>query len=292
MTRVRWSVARSRCLVSMIVAVIAAGANAVPAALILHEPFNYSAGTLNGQNGGTGFSGAWTASGTTAADVRSPGLSYGVLQTTGGMIVGTNSMSMKRAFSSTGLTGNGSRLWFSILFSATDTTAGSATAIPSFFSDLTGPYGQAQGFSVSYNIQSATSLYMDARIGGSVKASQNIVGTNYYANGVALVLGRITFSDTVNQDRLEVWLNPPLETDPGTPLFNVLGQWTDPGANNGFFMNKYDPPDRMIDEIRLGTTLVDVTPTPEPSTQGMMAMGIACAAWGTWRRVRGDVRSR
>lgn len=269
-----------RCLERSISAMLAAAAalmfvpsSEVRAALILYEPFDYSAGTLNGQNGGTGFSGAWSATGTTASAVGSPGLSYGALQTTGNMLNGIGSMWMKRTFSSSGLTGNGSTLWFSWLISATDTTPGTATAIPSFFSDVTGPHGQAAGFAVSYNITSQTSLYMDARIGGTTLASTTIPGTNYYQSGVALVLGRITFSDTANQDRLEVWLNPPLETDPGAPLFNVAGQWTDPGANNGFYMSKYDPPDRMIDELRLGTTLVDVTPTPEPAAVTLTMAG-------------------
>lgn len=248
------------------------------AALIFYEPFSYSEGSLNGQNGGTGFSGAWTSSGTTSTVVASPGLTYGLLTTTGNRVAGIGSMSMKRSFSSAGLTGNGSTLYFSILFSATDTTAGGATAIPSFFSDSTGPYGQFSGFSVSYDIQSSTQLYMDARIGGSVLASTVIPGANYYGGVTDMVLGRITFSDTPNQDRLEVWRNPALGGDPGTPLFNVTGQWTDPGANNSFYMNKYDPPDRNIDEIRLGTTLVDVTPVPEPAACALAIVTAGLAA--------------
>jgi len=276
-TRSRWKT------VHVFLAVFAAAGHA-SAALILYEPFNYSAGTLNGKTGGTGFSGAWTASATTAAVIASPGLTYGDLDTLGNRLDGTNSMSMKRLFSSTGLTGNGSTLWFSFLISATDTTAGSATAIPSFFSDFNGPFGQAAGFSVSYNIQSATNLYMDARIGGTIVSSTTITGTNYYSSGVALVLGRITFSDTANQDRLEVWRNPTLGAVPGAPLMSGSGQWVSSGTANSFYMNKYDPPDRMIDEIRLGTTLADAMPVPEPA--GCTAVVACCLAFAGWRRRR------
>lgn len=259
------------------------------AAIVLYEPFDYPVGTLNGQAGGTGFSGAWIASGTTAAVIASPGLTYGDLATQGNRLDGLTSMSMRRPFSSTGLTGNGSTLWFSFLIAATDTTVGTATAIPSFFSNSTGPHGQASGFAVSYNINSATDLYMDARIGGTTVASLSIPGTNYYTSGPALVLGRITFSDTANQDRLEVWRNPTLGAVPGAPLLAGSGQWVDPGANNSFYMNKYDPPDRMIDEIRLGTTLADVLPIPEPA--GWVAIGLAAVAGVGWRRL-GPRRSR
>ena len=127
-----------------------------------------------------------------------------------------------------------------------------------------------------------TSAYMDARIGGTRLAFTDVPGTNYYT-GSYLVLGRITFSDTSGQDRLEVWLNPPLTGTPGTPLFNVTGTWVDPGVNNSFYMNKYDPPDRSIAEIRLGTTLADVTPVPEPAALGLLAPA-ALAGWWFGRR--------
>jgi len=123
--------------------------------------------------------------------------------------------------------------WFSVLFAAPEATARTATSIPSFFSDATLGNGQSSGFAVSCNPSSRTSVYMDARIGGSVRATENVPGTDYYT-GSYLVLGRITFSDTAGQDRLEIWLDPSLSGDPGTPLFNVTGTWVDPGANNSF----------------------------------------------------------
>lgn len=190
---------------------------------------------------------------------------------------------MKRLFDNTGLTGDGATYWFSVLFAAPDPTQRSATAIPSFFSNAGGGNGQDSGFAVSFNPSQRTSAYMDARIGGSVRASANVPGTDYYT-GSYLVLGQITFSDTAGQDRLKVWLDPPLTGSPGTPLFNVTGTWVDPGANNSFYMNKYDSPDRSVDEIRLGTTLADVVPVPEPSSVALFAVGLGCGSYGFSRR--------
>ena len=49
-------------------------------------------------------------------------------------------------------------------------------------------------------------------------------------------------------------------------------------------MNKYDAPDRSVDEIRLGTNLADVAPVPEPSTLTLLAVGLASGCCGFIRR--------
>ncbi len=276
----RWLSSGGRASLLVLVLV---SAKICPAATILYEPFDYSVGGLNGQNGGIGFSESWSAS-TSSAAVTAPGLTYGDLQTSGNAVALPNSLNIRRRFDSTGLTGNGASYWFSILFTATDSQGGSATAIPSFFSDFNAGNGQSAGFAVSYNITSRTNLFMDARIGGSIRAGTNIPGTDYYDGSVAMVLGRITFSDTVNQDRLEVWLNPTMGETPGTPLFNVTGQWSDAGVNNAFYMNKYDGPDRAVDEIRLATSLAEVMPVPEPATGVIGLAGFAVGGWTLFRR--------
>jgi len=251
------------------------------AEIIIQEQFDYAAGSLDGQNGGQGFSAPWQTTGNLL--VTSPGLTYGALETSGNATTAFDSVSMRRLFSNSGLTGNGATYWFSVLFAAPEAIATTATAIPSFFSNAAGPHGQGSGFAVSFNLLSRTNVYLDARIGGDFRARTNVAGTDYYS-GSSLVLGRITFSDTANQDRLEVWLNPLVTGSPGTPLLNVTGNWVDPGTNNSFYMNKYDAPDRSIDEIRLGTTLPDVLPIPEPSTYALLFMTVAGVLWMAWRR--------
>ncbi len=252
-----------------------------PARIIIQEQFDYAAGSLNGQNGGQGFSAPWQA--TSNLQVTSPGLTYGALETSGNGITGLNSGSMKRLFDNTGLTGDGATYWFSMLFAAPGANAGHAPVVPSFFSNAAGSFAQASGFTVNFNPTTQTSLFMDVRIGGSILAETTIPGTDYYSSS-QLVLGRITFSDTVSQDRLEVWLNPLLDSTPGTPLLNVTGNWVDPGTNNSFYLNRYDDPDRSIDEIRLGTTIADVLPVPEPSTYALLVTTVAGALWLTRRR--------
>jgi len=46
----------------------------------------------------------------------------------------------------------------------------------------------------------------------------------------------------------------------------------------------------MIDEIQLGTTLVDVTPTPEPATAALVVTGLAVSGAAFCRRRRSVAR--
>jgi len=58
----------------------------VAAGLIAYDGFNYAAGSLAGQNGGSGWNGAWSVYGGGAVTVQSPGLSFGDLQNGGNKI--------------------------------------------------------------------------------------------------------------------------------------------------------------------------------------------------------------
>jgi len=61
----------SSCERASLLVLVLVAANNCPAATILYEPFDYSVGDLNGQNGGIGFSESWYAS-TSSAAVAAP----------------------------------------------------------------------------------------------------------------------------------------------------------------------------------------------------------------------------
>ena len=94
------------------------------AQLLVHEPFDYAAGGLNGKGGTSeiGLAGTWSAS--TSANVVAGSLAYGSLPVTGGSIGnlngGSNNYGGKRSLSSTalaqnGLLNDGATLWFSVV---------------------------------------------------------------------------------------------------------------------------------------------------------------------------------
>jgi len=78
-----------RSTIACVIAAIVCGTTA-EAALIYQEGFNYGAvsGSLDGENGGTGFSGAWT-SGNAGITYSSSGLSFSDLVVSGGSVTAT-----------------------------------------------------------------------------------------------------------------------------------------------------------------------------------------------------------
>lgn len=269
------------------VAIVLAVATA-EAALVVYEPFSYSAGPLAGKNGGSGFSGAWIDR-STDASVSVPGLAYGSLSTAGNKALGNTTISVARTFDSTGLTGNGAVYWFSYLFAAPDAVSvGSSASGVSFFSDVNGPFSQAGGFYLNCNVTSNTNLLLDTRIGGGFGPQVNVPGTNYHSGNPILIVGQITFSDLPNQDKLEIWVDPALTGSAPTdsPTVSYLnGNWNPvASADTAVYWTKYDEPDRVIDEIRLGTSYADAVPIPEPSTYAMALAGLACGGYVVVRR--------
>ena len=75
-------------------------AGSVSAALVIEESFVYDAGGLNGQNGGTGFTGAWanTRNSPTAA---TPGFTWGTLPAAGNYARGAAWSGVARPIGST-----------------------------------------------------------------------------------------------------------------------------------------------------------------------------------------------
>ena len=105
-------------------ALLAAGlCSSAPAALLAYEPFGYASGQdLVGQNGGSGWSGAWTQSGATVPDatITTPGLTYSGLASSGNRSGidntdnGSNTlMEVRRTFSTVTVGGTNDPLYIS-----------------------------------------------------------------------------------------------------------------------------------------------------------------------------------
>src|SRR5688572_22050108 len=84
---------RPYCFLSRLALVSALGpcflSSPVSASLLTYEGFNYASGSaLNGQNGGAGWAGPWSA-GNALAFITVPGLAFGNLSATGGAATAT-----------------------------------------------------------------------------------------------------------------------------------------------------------------------------------------------------------
>ena len=233
-----------------------------------YEGFSYSAGSLAGQNGGTGWTTAWSRTYAPGGDfqVSSTGLSYSGLSTSGGSIVwgsggttGISEESRSLLRLDTGL------VYIQFLCQFGASSGGGTPNIRLLDGNtLTGGLGANGGSTISIldaSLQPAS--------GGSSSSSAALSSLN-------LVVARIDYQ---NNDT-KLWVNPDLST------FNYQ---TPPTANADYSglaptfdtIAIYSRSPANLDEI-----MVMQEPVPEPGSASLLMAGAAFFAWRRLRRVR------
>ncbi len=256
------------------------------AVLLVQEDFAYAVGELNGQAGGSGFSGAWTASvGPTEVIDPVTALSYAI---PGGAVVNGGN----RALLVEG-TSNGDNILFRSLaspISANEVYVGFLFQARTgtiddndfgvFWHDSAGigSHTSAPNIGVKGNEGGGASNDFVARINlnGPTAYSTNIaVGQTYY------VVGRLAKSSpgAANPyDIFDLWVNP-AAVDP-TP--DATSAFTGSLASFGMLgmrsANLDANDDFLFDAVRYATTWQEVVPVPEPSTGVLFALGLALLA--------------
>jgi hypothetical protein len=230
---------------------------------VAHEGFNYSSGSLAGQNGGTGWTSAWIndyASGT-SFDVSATGLSYPGLTTTGGSMVwasGGNGISEDSR--SLPLLDSGI-IYVEFLSQFGSTSGGGTPNIRLMDSgSLTGGFGGNGG---TYgNDMSILNSSLQPAANGLSSSSAGLSGLN-------LVVACIDYENTTTT----MWLNPNLST------FN----YANPTAPDATYANLapafntlsiYSRSPGNVDEIS-----ILVEPVPEPSTTSLVIVGAGAILW-------------
>lgn len=243
-------------------------------AAIAYDGFDYATGSsLGDKNGGSGkWTSAWVQpSGQTAPSIAS-GLTYTdlatgkALDTNGGSAQdnGSSALVAVRAWDSTGLTSDGSTIWFSTLFNSS-TTASSDVRV--YFtgasaSDFTnvgaGLFAASGGPTVAARINASTSSTL-----------------SYTRGETTLVVGRITFSDTAGQDEVRVWVNPSFTSVPSDASgVAVLGTINASNYDRLSF-RQGSPWQGFVDELRMGETYFDVVPEPASlAIVGVVGIGL------------------
>jgi hypothetical protein len=213
------------------------GTSAARADLVAYDPFNYAVGSsLNGQNGGTGFSGAWYAPGTTVQ----PGLTYPGLPTSGGSSGGFGTRPISVSIGTDNTT-----LYFSWLEKA------SANGYDGLALDT----GAPNGAFIGYN----NSAYPE---GFHIS---DTAGNNKVFAGVPAVAGQTYFLVLKAQflpgnDRLALYVDPtPGGSEPLTGAVDTSIDVRQPST-----VNIYTSGTQSFDELRVGTSFADVTPTTAP----------------------------
>ncbi len=270
---------------SLIVGVVVASASVSNAALVVYEGFDYTAGTLPTNNGGTGFTGSWEAFGATGV-----GGSVDWTVAAGSMVQGTNQLPIAGNKASAGNNSGASRKWFTpgagrpsylqtggeIWFSAnakTLNTHQNSDSVLAITHQNNGA-GNALGLVMKRVGTSNVNTGIGLRIGGSSAA---VVDTLLPSETEVFVVGRVQFGTP--SATLTVWLNPAADPLTLTPLTSATTSGTlgGDGTNYSQFltqgalgMRTFSNGAAAFDEIRIGEFASDVMVIPEPASLGIV----------------------
>jgi hypothetical protein len=267
--------------------ILASGPTSARADLIAYEGFNYPTGTnLNGQNGGSGFAGAWVPGGFNASIFNhltiAPGsLAFDDLLTSG------NHASAGATNAIAGLTRH----------LAQPLGTPGTTAYLSFLLRPEGILGQGAFngfFGVTLETQggSEPQLFIGKPGAGDLNSYvlENRGGAGQVSSGAAAVVGEtavlvVKAEFLAGNDRFTLYVNP----TPGGP--EPASGTVKADANFGTItgLTLYSTGAYSIDELRVGNTFADVTPVtavPEPHSMLLLGLGLGCAVGYRWRKRR------
>ena len=244
------------------------------AALLAYEGFGYAPGAaLNGQNGGTGWAGPWSA-GNPLAFVTVPGLAFGNLSVSGGAATATakpnpptgGDITFEQRQAAVSFGDNNTTLYLSFLLRP---EAGFGFYGGFNFGDLfIGKSGPVPTYSLESgggNIASSTTVAQEGETVLLVLRAQFLPGNDVFSLFVNPVPAA---PEPLLADATMINFDLPASS---LVTINNAGAWT-------------------LDEIRLGETFADVTPAavPEPPVALLLAAGLIA---GVLMRTRGKRRS-
>ncbi|MDP0496240.1 MAG: hypothetical protein Q7Q73_08525 [Verrucomicrobiota bacterium JB024] len=282
--------------------------------ILVEESFDYTVGdSLVGQSGGTGFSNGWSNGSGTSSTVSS-GLTFSSLSTSGGSALvastGTTVTLMNRTINANG---SGTTIWGSYLFQSVDSPYMVANSNGSTWDvRFKNQGGSTSEYQVRPFSSTAGSATLTANIGSSGSGGgfgAPATAPSIYDGSTYLFLSRVQGLGT-GSVTMELWIFD----EAGLAAARVAGM-TDEALTSNVIANGYatislstslsissgdvlqlanysgySPVETVetsyiVDELRYGTTVGDVTPIPEVSETSFV-LGIAISAMLIMKRRR------
>jgi hypothetical protein len=263
-------------------AIVAAVGGAVQADLLFTETFQYTVGSnLAGQNGGTGFSGAWSGGNSTIV----AGLASG----TGSAVqIGTRSM---RSLSAT-ISTSGTGIYLTYLMNVSNFSGGQFTGISLW-------NGSTEEMFVGIPWQTQT-FGFDAR-GGNLLADIKTINFAPSTNTSYLVAFGLLPSATSGKVDVKMWATSNLAIDPNT-LVSGSANAQLIGSRNNFSFNTLSVNGNYAGTLKVAgiasspsvseAAAVSVSAVPEPPTFAMALAGLAGGGYSLLRRRSSGESSR
>lgn len=270
---------------------VALSGTTVQAGLVTADFNDNTAGQLQGQGGGSGFSGNWTAAtgpAVVAGDLVAPAVTnYAIAQSAG------SPQSIQAASSVTSGNGQTARapaanltgtVWFSFLVNPASAAARGGIGFNSTAATSNDPRVLAVG----------TTLYVGYGNGSSDPPGPIQVNNQFTVGQTALVVGRIILDVSGTNDRISVWVNPdvnnllsttPVVDSSALNVFNSALSQVTVSSYTGTSGNAAG----IVDALRLSDTATaqaDVTGVPEPAAAGAALAAGGLAMLGRHRRAR------
>lgn len=274
--------------------VVALESGKASAALITYDGVNYAAGALNGNNGGTGWSGAYQANGTNNTVVDANGLTYQNLQveggsvrtTTGGATTLLNFRNLNNVYGDdeTGET------WISFLGRRNGVTATNLFAGISFYNSS--GTGTADGEVSFANTTVSPLVWRILDLGANLSTNTNI---SIASDTTYLLVARIVWNTpdaglagatTAGNEAVYLYVNPTIGGGTPTTASANAGRNITLANFDKIRVAGQNAVDYTFDEFRIGSTFDDVTPIPEPSAILLSCLA-AAGLLGCFHRRRG-----
>ena len=249
---------------------------AASASLIATDDFNYSLGSLNGANGGSGWAGAWTA--TSGATIVDPALD---LSGNRALSVTANNDNLAWRTLASSYSGD---VYVSMLMQVGSGTVTSNDFVSLWFDTVTsGAHTTRPQIGIKADINGTNDIF--ARSAGSSGAFAP--DSNVLTGQTFLVVGKLSKVSSTTYNQFDLWFNPSA-SDLANPDASFSGNSGLTALTTlGLRSANLDGGDSvLIDNLRLGSAWNDVSAVPEPSSLALSALGM-CVLMCYRRRRKG-----